>query len=100
MFGAPPGAAAASIRTVVVRKDCRPLCEKFIVMPFKKVRGNIAPGEMRQASNSAAALRLAGAMAERLVGVAAYAVMVNMESGDISSPRVLCQYGEVADLAA
>ncbi len=42
------------------------LCEKFIVMPFKKVRGNIAPGEMRQASNSATAERLAGAMARRL----------------------------------
>lgn len=76
------------------------LCEKFVVMPFKKVRGNIAPGEMRQASNSAAAERLAGAMAARFIGVAAYAVMVDMESGDMSSPRVLCQYGEIADIAA
>ncbi|MGR9505053.1 hypothetical protein [Rhizobium leguminosarum] len=69
-------------------------------MPFKKVRGNIAPGEMRQASNPEAAARLAGTMAARFVGVAAYAVMVDMESGDMSSPRILCQYGEVADIAA
>ncbi|QIO60658.1 hypothetical protein [Rhizobium leguminosarum] len=76
------------------------LSEKFIVLPFKKVRGNIAPGEMRQATNSAAAERLAGAMANRFIGVAAYSVMVDMESGDMSSPRVLCQYGEIADIAA
>lgn len=76
------------------------LTEKFIVLPFKKIRGNIAPGEMRQASNSAAAERIAEAMSGRFVGVAAYAVMVDMESGDMSSPRLLCQFGETADLAA
>jgi len=39
-------------------------------------------------------------MADRFVGVAAYAVMVDMESGDMSSPRLICYFGEVADLAA
>ncbi|MEH7868755.1 hypothetical protein GYN07_15610 [Rhizobium leguminosarum bv. viciae 248] len=76
------------------------LSEKFIVLPFKRVRGNLAPGEMRQASNPAAAQRIAGAMAERFVGVAAYSVMVDMETGDMTSPRVLCQFGETADIAA
>ena len=76
------------------------LSEKFIVMPFKRVRGNLAPGEMRQASNPVAAERIAGAMAGRFVGVAAYAVMVDLESGDMSSPRILCQFGEIADIAA
>jgi len=76
------------------------LSEKFIVLPFKKVRGNLAPGEMRQASNSAAAERIAAAMSPRFIGVAAYSVMVDMESGDMSSPRVLCQFGETADIAA
>ena len=76
------------------------LSEKFIVLPFRKVRGNLSPGEMRQASNSAAAERIAEAMSSRFVGVAAYSVMVDMESGDMSSPRVLCQFGEIADIAA
>ncbi|MDO9415054.1 hypothetical protein [Pararhizobium sp.] len=74
--------------------------EKFIVMTFKKVRGGIAPGEMRQASSPAAAEKIATAMAPRFCGVAAYAVQVDSESGDMSSPRILCQFGEIADIAA
>jgi hypothetical protein len=74
--------------------------EKFIVLPFKKVRGNIAPGEMRAASNAASAEKIARAMAERFVGVAAYSVQVDMESGDMSDPKVLWQSGEIADIAA
>ncbi|WEZ85889.1 hypothetical protein P6U16_23145 (plasmid) [Rhizobium sp. 32-5/1] len=76
------------------------MSEKFIVMPFKKVRGGLAPGEMRQASNAISAEKIATAMAPRHVGVAAYAVQVDEESGDMSSPRVLIQFGEIADLAA
>lgn len=76
------------------------LSEKFIVLPFKRVKGGIAPGEMRQASNAAAAERIAEAMASRFIGVAAYAVQVDMDSGDMNSPRVLCKFGETADLAA
>lgn len=76
------------------------LSEKFIVLPFKKVKGGIAPGEMRQASNAAAAERIAACMADRFVGVAAYSVQVDMESGDMNSPRVLCQFGQIADIAA
>lgn len=74
--------------------------EKFIIIPYKKARGGLAPGEMRQASNAASAEKIAGSMAERFVGVAAYAVIVDEESGDMSSPRLLVRHGEIADLAA
>jgi hypothetical protein len=74
--------------------------EKFIVLPFKKVRGNIVPGEMRAASNAGSAEKIARAMAERFVGVAAYSVQVDMESGDMSDPKILWQAGEIADIAA
>jgi hypothetical protein len=74
--------------------------EKFIVLPFKKVRGNIAPGEMRAASSAASAEKIARAMADRFVGVAAYSVQVDMESGDMSDPKVIWQSGEIADIAA
>lgn len=74
--------------------------EKFIVLQFKKNRGHIVPGEMRQASNAVSAEKIAAAMASRVVGVAAYAVMVDEETGDMASPRLIAQHGETADIAA
>lgn len=75
------------------------MSEKYIVLPFKKNRGNLVMGEMRQATTEASAERIASAMSARFVGVAAYAVMVN-EDGDMSSPRLISKHGEVADLTA
>jgi hypothetical protein len=74
------------------------IAEKFIVLPFKKNRGNIVPGEMRQASSAAAAEKIATAMAPRHIGVAAYSVQVDEESGDMSSPKLIIGFGETADL--
>lgn len=76
------------------------MSEKFIVMPFKRVRGGLAPGELRAATTAAGAEKVAAAMAPRHIGVAAYAVQVDEESGDMSSPRLLVQFGEIADLNA
>lgn len=47
------------------------LSEKFIVLPFKRNRGNLVPGEMRQASNAVSAEKIATAMSARHIGVAA-----------------------------
>lgn len=74
------------------------IAEKFIVLPYKKNRGNLVPGEMRQASNGPSAEKIAASMAARFVGVAAYAVMVDDETGDMTSPRLLARHGEIADL--
>jgi hypothetical protein len=74
--------------------------EKFIILPYKKNRGNLVPGEMRQASSAASAEKIACSMSARFVGVAAYAVMVDEETGDMSSPRLLARHGEIADLNA
>ena len=76
------------------------LSEKFIVLPFKKNRGNLVPGEMRQASNAVSAEKIATAMSARHIGVAAYSVQVDEESGDMTSPRLLIRFGETADLNA
>lgn len=74
--------------------------EKFIVIPFKKAKkGGVAPGEMRQATTAVSAERIAGAMASRFAGVAAYAVKIT-EDGDMSEPRLITAHGEVADLTA
>ncbi|ANL35273.1 MULTISPECIES: hypothetical protein [Rhizobium] len=74
--------------------------EKFIILPYRKNRGNLVPGEMRQASNAVSAEKIALAMAGRFVGVAAYAVIVDEETGDMTSPRLLARHGEIADLNA
>lgn len=74
--------------------------EKFIVLPYRMNRGRLVPGEMRQASSVASAEKIAGAMAPRYAGVAAYAVMVDDETGDMSSPRLLARHGDIAELQA
>ncbi|MEJ8308836.1 hypothetical protein [Agrobacterium larrymoorei] len=72
--------------------------EKIIVVQFKKNRGGIVPGDIRQASNAASAEKIAGAMAARHIGVAAYAVTVDEESGSMGNPRLLVSHGQIADL--
>ncbi len=72
--------------------------EKIIVVQFKSGRSGIVPGEMRQASNRASAEKIASAMAPRHVGVAAYAVTVDEESGTMANPRLLVSHGQIADL--
>lgn len=76
------------------------LAEKFIVLPFKMNRGSVVPGEMRQASSAASAEKIATAMAARHIGVAAYSVQVDEESGDMTSPKLIIGFGETADLNA
>ncbi|MBP2540394.1 hypothetical protein J2768_002831 [Agrobacterium tumefaciens] len=72
--------------------------EKIIVVQFKNSRGGVVPGEMRPASNAASAEKMASAMAPRHVGVAAYAVTVDEESGSMANPRLLVSHGQIADL--
>ncbi len=72
--------------------------EKIIVVQFKNSRGGVVPGEMRQASNQASAEKIASAMAPRHVGVAAYAVTVDEESGTMANPRLLVSHGQITDL--
>ena len=69
-------------------------------LPFKRVRGGIAPGKMCQASTAASAEKIATAMSGRHFGVAAFSIQVDMESADTSSPRILIQFDEIADIAA
>ncbi len=72
--------------------------EKIIVVQFKKNRAGIVPGDIRQASNAASAEKIAASMAARNIGVAAYAVTVDEESGEMANPRLLVSHGQVADL--
>lgn len=72
--------------------------EKIIIVQFKKGRGGIMPGEMRHASNATSAEKIASAMASRHIGVAAYAVTVDEESGSMANPRLLVSHGQISDL--
>ena len=74
------------------------ITEKFIIMPYRKAKGKLTPAEMRPASSEAGAIKIATSMAERYAGVAAYAVQVDEESGDMNAPRLLAHFGEVQSL--
>jgi hypothetical protein len=76
------------------------LSEKIIIVPYRKTRAGLTPGEIRQATNAASAQRIASSMSGRFIGVGAYAVMVDTETGDMTSPRVLASFGEVPDASS
>lgn len=71
--------------------------EKYIIMPFRKNNQKLVAAEMRPASSEAGAIKIATSMSGRFIGVAAYAVMVDEESGDTNAPRLLASFGEVPD---
>lgn len=73
--------------------------EKFIIMPYRKAKGKLMAAEMRPASSEAGAIKIATSMAERFAGVAAYAVQVDEESGDMNAPRLLARFGEILDIS-
>ncbi len=78
------------------------LAEKFIVVPFteEKRKKRLTTGEMRQSSSAQAAEKLALAMSSRFIGVAAYAVKVDAESGDMMEPRLIARFGSTIDIMA
>lgn len=68
------------------------------MVKFKKGRYGIVPGDMRPATNAASAEKMANAMAPRHIGVAAYAVTVDEESGSMANPRLLVSHAQISDL--
>jgi hypothetical protein len=66
-----------------IEEDAMSTAEKFIILPYRKNRGNLVPGEMRQASSVPSAEKIAASMTSRFIGVAAYTVMVDEETGDM-----------------
>lgn len=72
--------------------------QKFIIVPFRTVKGRLQQAEMRQASTEAGARRLAEQMAGRFAAVAAYEVMVDAETGEMNDPREIVAYGNMPAL--
>ena len=70
---------------------------QYIVVPYRAAAGGVA-GEIRPASSEFGAIRIANSMAAKFAGVAAYEVMVDKETGDMGSPRILAQIGTVPAL--
>lgn len=42
--------------------------------------------------------KIAGAMAARYIGVAAYAITIDEENGNMTNPRLLVSQGQISDL--
>lgn len=73
--------------------------EKFIIIPYRQNKQKLVAAEMRPASSEAGAIKIATSMAARFAGVAAYAVQVDEESGDMNEPRLLVKFGSVAEMS-
>ncbi len=72
---------------------------RFIVVPFRKGNDDeLLPVEVRPASTSVGAVRVAHSMRERHVGVAAYEVLLDPETGALESPKVLFEHGRIPTL--
>jgi hypothetical protein len=75
------------------------IVERYIVIPFRKgPRNSIILGEMRQASSEASAERIAESMARYSLGASAIAVLVDEENGDMTSPRLIKEFGQVKNV--
>ncbi|WP_054309985.1 hypothetical protein [Mesorhizobium sp. 1M-11] len=72
--------------------------QKFIIIPFRSIKGRFHVGEMRPASSEGGAVRIAELMAERFAGAAAFEVHVDEESGEMFSPRLIASFGKLPDL--
>ncbi|WP_353192087.1 hypothetical protein [Pandoraea pnomenusa] len=76
-----------------------PYTTRFIVVPFRKGAGDeLLPVEVRPASTSAGAVRVAHGMREQHVGVAAYEISVDPETVAMDAPTVLFQHGRIPAL--
>ena len=67
--------------------------QKFIIVPFRSVKGRLQQAELRPASSEEAALRLAETLSARYAAVAAFEVLVDIETGEMHDPRELVAYG-------
>ena len=74
--------------------------QKFIVIPFRSIKGRPQLGEMREARSEDGAVRMAELMSGRFTGVAAFEVHVDEETGDMVAPRELAVFGVVPDIMA
>lgn len=74
--------------------------DKFIVVPFTEKRKHLVVAEMRQSSTAEAAKRLAASMSSRFLGVSAYAIKVDTDSGDLIESTLLTQIGRTMDIMA
>ncbi|MFK0377856.1 hypothetical protein [Pandoraea sp. NPDC090278] len=69
---------------------------QFIVIPFRQgSSGDLLPVEVRPAGTDVGAIRVAHAMRERHVGVAAYEVLFDPDTGAMDAPKILFQHGRV-----
>ncbi|AJC22643.1 hypothetical protein [Pandoraea pulmonicola] len=76
-----------------------PHTTRFIVVPFRKGKGDdLLPVEVRPASTSVGAVRVAHSMREHHAGVEAYEVLFDPETGAMEAPKVLFLHGRIPAL--
>lgn len=66
---------------------------KFVVVPFRQVKGRTIQGDARYLNSEKAAVELAERMSAHWAGVAAIEMILDTETGELDSPRELACYG-------
>ena len=69
-----------------------------VVQPFDRGKKGLVAAQVSQYKTADEAARRAGRLADKHVGIIAYSMDVDEDSGDYGTPRVLFQSGEVPDL--
>lgn len=69
-----------------------------VVQPFDRVKKGLMPRQVLQFKTGDEAARRAGLLADKHVGIVAYSMDVDEDSGDYSAPRILFQAGDVPEL--
>lgn len=69
-----------------------------VVQPFERVKNGLKPSQVLQFETADEAARKARLLVDKHVGVIAYSMDVDEESGDYGTPRVLFQAGDVPEL--
>ena len=70
---------------------------QFVVQTFKKVRGQLVPGDRELVPSESGARKKAAAMAPRFPGTAALKIEADEETGELKSAEILETHGEVPE---
>lgn len=72
--------------------------EEFVVLTFKQKKSKITQGEPRQRKSEEAAMATAERLVEHFDGVAVIGHIVDTDTDEIDSPRIVATWGIATDV--
>ncbi|MDH0908856.1 hypothetical protein N5C66_06010 [Rhizobium pusense] len=72
---------------------------KFLVAPYRTAKkGRLVAGEVRDAGTAENAVRMADNLASNYTGVAAYQMVIDDETGEVTDAKILARHGQVINI--